>query len=216
MENRNSTRSPQLPLRLTQLAIGLVLYGASIGLMVRAGLGLDAWDVFHQGLAIRTGLSLGTIVIIISAAVLLLWIPLRQMPGFGTLANALAVGLVADLTLEIVHAPRGLAMRALILIAGIGLNGIATGLYIGAGLGPGPRDGLMTGWARRTGRSIRSVRTVIEIAVLIAGWVLGGSVGVGTVAYAISIGPLSQHFIARFSVPKLQPQTHVETEGAAP
>ncbi len=215
MERHNSHRSPQLLRRLTQLATGLFLYGASIGLMVRAELGLDAWDVFHQGVAIRTGLSLGTVVIIISGAVLLLWIPLRQMPGFGTLANALVVGLVADLVLGAIQAPRGLALRAIVLASAIVLNGVATGLYIGAGLGPGPRDGLMTGWARRTGRSIRSVRTIIEIAVLIAGWALGGSVGVGTVAYAFSIGPLSQFFIARFTVAK-QPPAIAEPKGAIP
>ncbi len=213
MERHNSHRSPQLLRRLTQLATGLFLYGASIGLMVRAELGLDAWDVFHQGVAIRTGLSLGTVVIVISGAVLLLWIPLRQMPGFGTLANALVVGLVADLTLGIIEAPRGLALRAIVLTSGIVLNGVATGMYIGAGLGPGPRDGLMTGWAHRTGRSIRSVRTVLEIAVLIAGWALGGSVGVGTVAYALSIGPLSQYFIAWFSVTN-RSQPAIEPEGA--
>ena len=189
------------PGRLAQLTIGLGLYGVSIALLVKAGLGLDAWDVFHQGVSVRTGLSLGTVVTLISGVVLVLWIPLRQRPGFGTLANALMVGLVADVVLEVLPAPEDALPRGVVLVTGIVLNGVATGLYIGAGLGPGPRDGLMTGWAGRTGRSIRSIRTVIELGVLAAGWSLGGSVGIGTVAYAVSIGPLSQFFIQRFSAP---------------
>ena len=194
------TTLKRLPRRLTQLMLGLFLYGASIALMVRSLLGVDAWDVFHQGLSVRTGMSLGTIVIVVSGAVLILWIPLRQIPGFGTLANAVAVGLFADLVLGLIDSPDTLLVRAIFLTTGIISNGVATGLYIGAGLGPGPRDGLMTGLARRTGRSIRLVRTMIELTVLAAGWALGGTVGVGTVAYALAIGPLSQYFMELFSI----------------
>lgn len=194
------TNLDRIPRRLTQLAFGLFLYGASIALMVRSVLGVDAWDVFHQGLSVITGMSLGTIVIVVSGAVLILWIPLWQMPGFGTLANAVAVGLFADLVLGLIEVPDTMAVRASFLTAGIVINGAATGLYIGAGLGPGPRDGLMTGLSRRTGRSIRLVRTLIELTVLAAGWALGGTVGVGTVAYALAIGPLSQYFMQRFSL----------------
>ena len=185
--------------RLPQLGLGLVLYGVSIALMLSAGLGVDSWDVFHQGLAGHLDLSFGWVVNGVSLVVLAGWIPLRQRPGVGTLANAVVVGLVADAALAVLPQPRWLPWQMLLLVAGIGVNGLATGLYIGAGLGPGPRDGLMTGLAARTGRSIRSVRTVIELVVLGAGWALGGPVGLGTGLYAVSIGPLSQIAIARFS-----------------
>lgn len=199
MQLANSAAN-RLPRRLTQLTVGLFLYGASIALMVRSVLGVDAWDVFHQGLSLITDLSLGTMVILVSAGVLILWVPLRQMPGFGTLANAVAVGLVADLVLGLLQTPDTTVIRTVFLATGIIVNGVATGLYIGAGLGAGPRDGLMTGLSRRTGRSIRSVRTMIELTVLAAGWALGGTVGIGTIAYALAIGPLSQYFIGRFSL----------------
>ena len=205
---RSSTGAPITLRRLTRLAAGLILYGISIALMLRAGLGLDSWDVLHQGLALVTGVPFGWVVIAVSGLVLLVWVPLRQRPGFGTLANAVVVGLVADLALSLLAPARGMAARLLILIVGIVANGAATGLYIGAGLGPGPRDGLMTGIAVRTGRSIRSVRTLIEIGVLAVGWALGGQVGLGTLLYAGSIGPLSQYFIQRFSVDEQTDRMH--------
>ncbi|MCD0481148.1 hypothetical protein LO771_01655 [Streptacidiphilus sp. ASG 303] len=187
--------------RLTQLYTGLVLYGASSGLLVRTGLGLDPWDVFHQGVALRTGWTIGTVSCVVGAAVLLLWIPLRQRPGLGTVSNVVVVGTSMDATLWAVPAPGPLPLRVLLLAAAVLLNGAATGLYIGAGYGPGPRDGLMTGLHRRTGRSVRLVRTGIEVAVLAAGWLLGGTVGVGTVVYALAIGPAAQVFLRWFSRP---------------
>ncbi|MFC3500404.1 YitT family protein [Micromonospora krabiensis] len=187
--------------RLTQLYVGLALYGVSMALMIRSGLGLDPWDVFHQGLSRITGLSFGTVTIAVGALVLLLWIPLRQRPGLGTVSNVVVIGLVVDATLALLPAGGPLWVRIGALVVGIVANGAATGLYLGARLGPGPRDGLMTGYvARRPGRSIRLVRTVIEVTVLALGWLLGGTVGVGTVAYALSIGPLAQLFIPIFTV----------------
>ncbi|MEU8261342.1 hypothetical protein AB0C02_12065 [Micromonospora sp. NPDC048999] len=188
--------------RLTQLYVGLALYGVSMALMIRSGLGLDPWDVFHQGLARQTGLTVGTVTIAVGAAVLLLWIPLRQRPGLGTVSNVVVIGLVLDATLALLPSDPGLPVRVGMLVVGIIANGAATGLYLGAALGAGPRDGLMTGYvARRPGRSIRLVRTVIEVAVLALGWLLGGTVGIGTVAYALAIGPLAQVFIPLFAVP---------------
>ncbi|WP_405106156.1 hypothetical protein OG559_20855 [Micromonospora sp. NBC_01405] len=187
--------------RLTQLYAGLLLYGVSMALMIRSGLGLDPWDVFHEGLSRLTGLSFGTVTIAVGALVLLLWIPLRQRPGLGTVSNVLVIGLVVDATLALLPGGGPLAARAALLVAGIVANGAATALYLGARLGPGPRDGLMTGYvARRPGRSVRLVRTVIEITVLALGWLLGGTVGVGTVAYALTIGPLAQFFLPVFTV----------------
>ena len=175
--------------RTTLLLLGLALYGLSLSLLVRADLGLAPWDVFHQGVAEVTGLSLGTVIVATSFVVLLLWIPLRERPGIGTIANAVLVGVGVDLFSAVLPDVDGTAVRWLLLPAGVVLNGVATGLYIGAGMGPGPRDGLMTGIARR-GHPIRTVRTSLELTVLIAGIVLGGSFGVGTVAYALGIGPL--------------------------
>ncbi|MGW7300025.1 MULTISPECIES: membrane protein YczE [unclassified Streptomyces] len=195
-----STRS-RLGRRLTQLYAGLALYGASSALLVEAGLGLEPWNVLHQGLAELTGLTIGVVSIIVGAAVLLLWIPLRQRPGLGTVSNVFVVGIAMDATLAAVPAAHSLAVRIPLLVAGIVLNGVATGLYIAASFGPGPRDGLMTGLHRRTGRSIRLMRTGIEIAVVITGFLLGGTVGVGTVLYALAIGPLAQLFLRVFAVP---------------
>jgi uncharacterized membrane protein YczE len=180
--------------RLIRLYAGLVLFGASIALMVRAGLGLGPWDVLHQGLSRQTGLPLGWIVIGVAAVVMLAWIPLRQRPGIGTLSNVVLVGLALDATLGVLSRPESMPLRCAFLATGIVSNGLATALYIGADLGPGPRDGLMTGLAQR-GHSIRLVRTSIELTVLAAGWLLDGTVGVGTVAYALSIGPLIQFFL---------------------
>ena len=175
--------------RFLQLLPGLLLFGFSSGLMLRAALGVDPWDVLHQGLSRSIGLQVGTWAIILGAVVLLGWIPLRQRPGVGTLANVVLVGLVINATLALVPHPHGVLLRAGLLVMSIVLNGIATGLYIGAGLGPGPRDGLMTGFAAR-GHSIRLVRTGIELTVLVVGWALGGNVGIGTVLYALAIGPI--------------------------
>lgn len=185
--------------RLTQLFAGLVLYGVSDGMLLLSGLGVDPWDVFHQGLSRRTGLAVGTWVIAVGALVLLLWIPLKQRPGLGTLANAVVIGLVINLVLAIATVPHALPVQLALMLGGVGLNGLATGAYIGAGLGPGPRDGLMTGFAAR-GHSLRVVRTIIELTVLVAGWLLGGTVGLGTVVYALGIGPLAQVFVPMLSV----------------
>jgi uncharacterized membrane protein YczE len=187
--------------RLAQLYAGLVLYGASMALQIRAGLGLDPWDVFHQGVANRTGLSFGTVVIVTGAVVLLAWIPLRQRPGFGTVSNVFVIGIAVDATLAVVPHAGSAPVAVAMLLAGVGLNGVAGGAYIGAGLGPGPRDGLMTGLVRRTGGSIRVVRTTLEVTVLVAGAALGGTVGIGTVVYALSIGPLVHAVLPRLTVP---------------
>jgi uncharacterized membrane protein YczE len=181
-----------------QLVAGLVAFGASLALLVRSDLGLDPWDVFHQGVARTIGIPIGTCTILVGAIVLLLWLPLRQRPGIGTVANVILVGLSLDATLALLPSVGGLASRWGLLVAGIVINGIATGAYIGAGLGPGPRDGLMVGIAAR-GHSIRFVRTTIEVAVLVAGFLLGGTVGVGTILYAVSIGPIAHVTIPAFS-----------------
>lgn len=191
--------SLNLAARVVQLFVGLTLFGFTLALMVRAGLGLAPWDVLAQGVAKHTGIEIGWVVIVIGAIVLLAWIPLRQAPGFGTVANVIVVGAVGNGALAIVPAPHGLALEMLYMLAGVLINGIATGMYIGAGLGPGPRDGLMTGWARRGRFSLRTARTIIEVTVLIAGFALGGTVGLGTALYAICIGPLAGYFIPRFS-----------------
>ncbi|MGW4496446.1 membrane protein YczE [Streptomyces sp. NPDC004376] len=195
-----STRS-HLGRRLVQLYGGLALYGASSALLVRADLGMEPWNVLHQGLARLTGLSMGVVLTIVGALVLLLWIPLRQRPGLGTVSNVLVIGFALDATLSVLPAVHGVAARVLLLVAGIVLNGAATGLYIAAAFGPGPRDGLMTGLHQRTGRSIRLLRTLVEVAVVATGFALGGTVGVGTVLYALSIGPLAQLFLRVFAVP---------------
>ena len=184
--------------RFARLLAGLTLYGLSDGLLLLAGLGVDPWDVLHQGLSRRLGLGVGTWVNIVGAVVLLAWIPLRQRPGIGTVLNVLTIGTVVNLVLAWLPAPHALPVQVAVLAAAIVLNGIATGLYIGAGLGPGPRDGLMTGIAAR-GHSVRLVRTGIELTALGTGWLLGGSVGIGTVAYAVLIGP-----IVHVVLPRLQ------------
>ncbi|MYU18254.1 hypothetical protein GTZ78_48140 [Streptomyces sp. SID8361] len=198
-----SDRRPRrrLPRRLVQLYVGLIFYGASMGLQLRANLGLDPWDVFHQGVTEHTPLSIGTVTVAVGVAALLLWIPLRQRPGLGTVSNVLVVGPVMDATLWLTPQPEALAARIPLLLFAIVLCGVATGLYISARFGPGPRDGLMTGLHQRTGWSIRLVRTGIELAVLATGFALGGSVGVGTVLFALAIGPLSQLFLRVFAIP---------------
>ncbi len=194
------------PARMTLLLGGLFLYGLSDGLLVLAGLGLDPWDVLHQGLSRSLGLQVGTWTIAVGALVLLCWIPLRQRPGLGTLCNVVVIGLVINLTLAVVPAPRPLPLRVVTLLVAVLLNGVATGAYIGAGLGPGPRDGLSTGIAAR-GLSLRLVRTVIELSVLLLGWALGGTVGVGTVLYALAIGPITHLTIPALRLPEAAPRS---------
>lgn len=180
--------------RVRRLYAGLVLFGLSLGLMVQARLGLGPWDVFHQGAADRLGISIGWVVNVVAVGVLVAWIPLGERPGLGTLSNVVVVGTVVNGALVVIPEPPALGWRALMLVAGVGLNAAATALYIGAGLGPGPRDGLMTGLARR-GHSIRVARTAIEATVLLVGMLLGGAIGIGTLLYAAAIGPLTQAFM---------------------
>lgn len=193
------TRGPRLTVRFSRLMAGLVLFGVGIGMMVQSGLGVPPWDVLHQGLAERFGLTVGIWSIFVSLAVLVAWLPLREPYGVGTLLNAVVIGVVIDLSTLVIPAPEAALAQVLLLSAGILAIGFASGLYIGARLGPGPRDGLMTGIAK-LGPSIRLTRTVIEVAVLVAGWLLGGTFGVGTVAFAVFIGPIVQFFLPRLEV----------------
>lgn len=187
--------------RLARLLIGLSLYGFTMAMMVESTLGLDPWDVFHEGLAENLPLTFGQVVILVGAVVLLLWIPLRQMPGIGTIFNVIVIGLAADAGIAVISQPDSIWLRGLLLVGGVVGNGLAGAIYIGAQLGPGPRDGLWLGLVRRTGRSVRFWRTVIEVGVLVTGFVLGGTVGVGTVLYALTIGPIVQFFLPRMQVP---------------
>ena len=195
-----SLRGRRLPRRLIQLYAGLALYGISMALIIRSALGNMPWDVLHQGLAGRLGWSLGTVTIVVGAMVLLGWIPLRQRPGVGTVSNVVVIGVAVDAALAVVPTPSSLALRVGLLAAGVLLNAVATAAYIGVHLGPGPRDGLMTGLVRRTGGSVRLVRTSIEVAVVATGWLLGGTLGIGTVVYAVAIGPLVQVLLPRLSL----------------
>jgi uncharacterized membrane protein YczE len=197
----------RLPRRITQLIVGLVLFGIGIGVMLQSGLGVPPWDVLHQGLARQFGLTVGIWSIIVSVAVLLLWLPLKQPYGLGTLLNAIIIGVVIDLTGLFIPAATTTGFAWLMLVAGVLLIGIASGLYIGANLGPGPRDGLMTGIARR-GPSIRLTRAVIEITVLTLGWILGGTFGLGTIVFALAIGPLVQFFLPLWDI---SPHSSTET-----
>lgn len=203
---RRSLRGRRLPRRLIQLYAGLALYGVSMALMLRSTLGNMPWDVLHQGIAGRLGWSIGTVAIVVGALVLLAWIPLRQMPGLGTVANVLVIGIATDVSLWLMPVPESMLVRVLLILGGIVLNGLAGALYIGAQLGTGPRDGLMTGIARRTRFSLRLVRTAIEVTVLAIGFALGGLVGVGTVLYALAIGPLVQKMLP-WVVVRLTPPT---------
>lgn len=193
-------RAGRLPRRLVQLYAGLWLYGVSLALMVLGAIGLAPWDVLHSGVTQHVPITLGQAVIVFSFVVLLLWIPLREKPGLGTVSNALVVGIAADATLAMFDAPDALLARIPLMVGGIVLCGFATALYIGAQLGRGPRDGLMTGLARRTGLSIRLVRTGIEITVVLIGLALGGTLGLGTIAYALTIGPIAQWMMPWFLV----------------
>lgn len=186
--------------RLVQLLVGLWLYGATMAMLVRSGLGLDPWDVFHEGVTHHVPLTFGQVVIVVGAVVLLLWIPLRQRPGIGTVLNVIVIGLAADATLAVLPDAGSLPVAVLLLVGGIVGNGIAGAMYVGAGLGPGPRDGLWTGIVARTGASVRLVRTALEVTVVVAGFALGGTVGLGTVLYAVAIGPIVQFFLPWFDV----------------
>jgi uncharacterized membrane protein YczE len=195
-----------MTVRLVQLFVGLILFGTSMALLVRSELGLAPWDVFHQGLSVATGLTIGVCTIVTGVVVLLLWIPIRQRPGLGTVANVIVIGLTVDAVLAVLPLTDQLALRWTYLVSGIVLNGIATGLYIGAGLGPGPRDGLMVGLSRG-GRSVRAVRTAIELSVLAIGWLLGGTVGIGTVLFAFAIGPIVHRTLPAFDRRRLRDAT---------
>jgi uncharacterized membrane protein YczE len=197
-------RAGRLRERLSRLLLGLWLYGVAIALMIEGALGASPWDVLHLGLARHLPLSFGMVMVLTAAAVLLAWIPLRQMPGLGTVANAILLGPFADVALAWLATPQTIPLRIGYLVAGVVVCAFATAMYVGAQLGPGPRDGLMTGLARRTGRSIRRVRTLLEVGVLAIGIALGGIVGVGTVLFALGVGPLTQFFL-RYLVVRLDP-----------
>jgi uncharacterized membrane protein YczE len=194
-------RAGRLGRRLPQLYVGLVAYGVSLGLMYRGDLGLAPWDVLHSGLTQHLPITIGQAVVLMSFVVLLLWIPLREKPGLGTISNALVVGMSADATLALLESPDPLWLRLALMLGGIALCGLASAMYIGAQLGRGPRDGLMTGLARRTGRSLRLVRTLLEVTVVLVGLLLGGTLGLGTVLYALAIGPLTQRWLPAWTVP---------------
>lgn len=196
--------------RFAQLLLGLALYGFSMALMIRGRLGVDPWDVFHLGLNHLLHMDLGLLIVVVSVVVLLAWIPMRQRPGLGTLANVVLIGAATSATLALVPAPSPMGLRVAFLVSGVALNGLAGALYIGAGLGPGARDGLMTGLVARGWGSVRRVRTCIEVAVLAVGWVLsgtllGGPVGPGTVLYAAAIGPIIHWFLPRLAVDRAGP-----------
>lgn len=188
-------RAGRLPRRLGQLLVGLTLYGLTLAMVIRASLGNSPWDVLHQGMARHLPISIGTAVIAMSLVVLLAWIPLREMPGLGTVLNSVLVGLSADFFLGVIDTPTAEGARTALLVGGVLLNAVATALYIGSQFGPGPRDGLMTGLHRRTGISIQLVRAGLEISVVALGFLLGGRVGLGTVLYAVAIGPLVQRLL---------------------
>ncbi|WP_367650630.1 YitT family protein [Nocardioides sp. zg-1308] len=199
-------RAGRLGARLLRLYAGLAVYGASLTVMVRADLGLAPWDVLQSGITRYVPLTLGQAVVAVSFVVLLLWVPLREKPGLGTLSNAVVVGVVCDLTMPLLDRPDHLAARLLMMLLGVAMCGLATALYIGAQLGRGPRDGLMTGLARRTGLSLRLVRTGLEVAVVAVGLLLGGVIGPGTVVFAVTIGPVTQALLPRFTVSLRAPQ----------
>ena len=188
-------RAGRLTRRIPQLFLGLTMFGTAMGLFVQANVGLDPWDVFHQGVAAHVGLSIGTVTILTSAFVLLLWVPLRQWPGLGTVANSFWLGLTLDIVIHLVPKQTALPAQIALFAVALLINGIGGALYIGSQLGPGPRDGLMTGLNRRTGISMRVARTAVELSAVAIGWALGGQVGVGTVIFAVAIGPLVQFFL---------------------
>ncbi|WP_102159193.1 membrane protein YczE [Zhihengliuella halotolerans] len=199
MTPKQQLRAPRKARRLTQLALGIVILGAGVGLFVQAGLGLSPWDVLHQGISTRLPVSFGTVIVLLGLVILLLWIPMKQWPGLGTVANTFAVGPMADLTIAVMPEVHGIGWQLAVMAAATVLAALGTGLYIGAQFSGGPRDGLMTGLHFKTGLSVRLIRTSMELAALGAGWLLGGVVGIGTAVFAISIGPLTQFFF-RYTV----------------
>ena len=207
-------RAGRLARRLPQLYVGLFLYGVSLAMMVRGALGLAPWDVLHSGFIRHVPMTLGQAVVLFSFVVLVLWIPLREMPGLGTISNALVVGLSADLTLVVLDRPDAIAARIALMLGGVVLCGVASARYIGAQLGRGPRDGLMTGLARRTGLSLRLVRTGLEVAVVVIGLLLGGTLGLGTVVYALAIGPLTQLMLPWMTVEVAAPAQAASVQAA--
>jgi uncharacterized membrane protein YczE len=220
---RMTTTSPaprrtggQWPRRLVQLYAGLALYGLSIALLARSALGLMPWSVLDQGISRTTGISLGASSVLVGVVVLLAWVPLRQRPGLGTVSNVLVIGIALDASLAVLPEVSSWPARALLVVAGVGLNAVATAAYIGVHLGPGPRDGLMTGLVRRTGRSVRAVRTTIEVAVVLTGVVLGGTLGPATVLYAVTIGPLVQLLLPVLSVVPRDGNTRAAAELHSP
>ena len=197
---RGSVLTDRLVERITRCVTGLALFGVGISLQIESRLGNPPWDAFHQGVANQVGLGIGTVIILTGIALLVLvWIPLRQKPGLGTVLNALEIGLVANLVLDAIPRVELLALRIPMLLGGILLVALGSALYIGSGLGPGPRDGIMTGLAAR-GVQIRIARTIIEVTVLVVGWLLGGQVGIGTVLFAVAIGPLVQPLMPRLAL----------------
>lgn len=197
--------------RWGQLMLGLFLYGIAVALLIQANVGLDPWTVFAQGLEVQTGWSIGLIVVLIGLVVLLLWIPIKQKPGIGTVLNVLLIGPVIDLAMLVVETPEQLWAQWLMFAGGLALLAVATGLYIGARFGPGPRDGLMTGAHARFGWKIWKVRTGVEVTVLAIGWLLGGTVGLGTIAFALLIGPMVGVTLPRLRVPERAPQDSAST-----
>jgi uncharacterized membrane protein YczE len=193
-------RAGRLGRRLPQLYVGLVVYGLSIAMMVRGHLGVAPWDVLHVGLARHLPITLGEALVIVSFLVMVLWIPLREVPGIGTISNALVIGTSTDVFLHVLHQPEAMWLRGFLMVGGVVVCGLATAMYIGAQLGRGPRDGLMTGFARRTGLSLRLVRTLLEITVVVIGLLLGGVAGIGTALYALAIGPLTQAMLPAWIV----------------
>jgi len=193
-------RAGRLGRRLPQLYVGLVLYGVSLAMMVRGDVALAPWDVLHSGLTQHLPITFGEAVVLMSFVVLLLWIPLREMPGLGTVSNAFVVGFAADATLAVLGGPDTMALRVALMLGGIAVCGLASAMYIGAQFGRGPRDGLMTGLSRRTGYSLRLVRTGLEVSVVVIGLFLGGAIGLGTVLYALAIGPLTQRWLPAWIV----------------
>jgi len=199
--------------RISQLLGGLFLYGIGLALMVRAGIGVAPWDVLSQGISLRTGLPFGLVTNIVGAVVLLLWIPIRVRVGFGTVANVLLIGTCAQLGLSVIPQQSVPVLQAVVFAGGLALVAVATGLYIGARLGPGPRDGLMTGLHRRTGWPIWIVRTSIEVIVLAVGWALGGQFGIGTIAFALLIGPMVGVTLPLFRIPEATPDAAAPGQG---
>lgn len=193
-------RAGHLPRRLVQLLTGLVLWGISMAMMIKSAIGVSPWDVLHQGIALHVPLSFGQIVIAVGAILLVIWVPLRQWPGVGTVLNVLVIGISADVALLLMSAPESLPAKVALMVGGVVVNGIGGALYIGTHLGPGPRDGLWLGLVSRTGWSVRLIRTIVEVTVVVVGFLLGGTLGIGTVVYALAIGPIVQFFLPLASV----------------